>query len=108
LEAFAKFGSDLDASTKLTIDRGRKNLEILKQPVGSPVPVEEQVAIIYVSTVGGLDNVPVGKIREFEKEYLAFLRAQHKDVLNDLRAGKLDDKITSTLKSVAVDLAKRY
>jgi len=108
LEAFAKFGSDLDASTKLTIERGRKNLEILKQPVNAPVPVEEQVAIIYVSTVGGLDNVPVEKIREFEKEFTAFLRATHKDVLNDLRAGKLDDKITSTLKSVAVDLAKKY
>ncbi len=108
LEAFAKFGSDLDASTKLTIDRGRKNLEILKQPVNAPVTVEEQVAIIYVSTVGGLDNVPVDKVREFEKEYLAFLRASHKDVLADLRAGKLDDNVTSKLKSVAADLAKKY
>jgi F-type H+-transporting ATPase subunit alpha len=108
LEAFAKFGSDLDASTKLTIERGRKNLEILKQPVNAPVTVEEQVAIIYVSTVGGLDNVPVDKVREFEKEYLAFLRASHKDVLADLRAGKLDDNVTSKLKSVAADLAKKY
>lgn len=108
LEAFAKFGSDLDASTKLTIERGRKNLEILKQPVNAPVTVEEQVAIIYVSTVGGLDNVPVEKVREFEKEYLAFLRGNHKDVLNDLRAGKLDDNVTSKLKSVAADLAKKY
>ena len=108
LEAFAKFGSDLDASTRLTIERGRKNLEILKQPVNAPVSVEEQVAIIYVSTVGGLDNVPVEKIREFEKEYLAYLRATHKDVLADLRAGKLDDNVTSKLKSVAADLAKKY
>ena len=108
LEAFAKFGSDLDASTKLTIDRGRKNLEILKQPVGSPVPVEEQVAIIYVSTVGGLDSVPVDKVREFEKEFCSFLRAQHKDVLADIKAGKIDEAITSKLKSVAIDLAKKY
>jgi F-type H+/Na+-transporting ATPase subunit alpha len=108
LEAFAKFGSDLDASTRLTIDRGRKNLEILKQPVNAPVTVEEQVAIIYVSTVGGLDKVPVDKVREFEKEYLAYLRASHKDVLADLRAGKLDDNVTSKLKSVAADLAKKY
>ena len=108
LEAFSKFGSDLDASTKLTIERGRKNLEILKQPVNAPVTVEEQVAIIYVSTVGGLDNVPVDKVREFEKEYLAFLRGNHKDVLADLRAGKLDDNVTSKLKSVAADLAKKY
>ena len=108
LEAFSKFGSDLDASTKLTIDRGRKNLEILKQPVGAPVPVEEQVAIIYVSTVGGLDNVPVDKVREFEKDYLAFLRANHKEVLADVRAGKIDEAITSKLKSVAIDLAKKY
>ncbi|MDB5257221.1 MAG: atpA [Chitinophagaceae bacterium] len=108
LEAFAKFGSDLDASTRLTIDRGRKNLEILKQPVNAPVSVEEQVAIIYVSTVGGLDNVPVDKVREFEKEYLAYLRASHKDILADLRAGKLDDNVTSKLKSVAADLAKKY
>jgi F-type H+-transporting ATPase subunit alpha len=108
LEAFAKFGSDLDASTKLTIERGRKNLEILKQPVNAPVTVEEQVAIIYVSTVGGLDNVPVEKVREFEKEYLAYLRASHKDVLADLRAGKLDDNVTGKLKSVAADLAKKY
>jgi F-type H+-transporting ATPase subunit alpha len=108
LEAFAKFGSDLDASTKLTIERGRKNLEILKQPVNAPVTVEEQVAIIYVSTVGGLDNVPVDKVREFEKEYLTFLRGNHKEVLTDLRAGKLDDNVTSKLKSVAADLAKKY
>ncbi len=108
LEAFAKFGSDLDASTKLTIERGRKNLEILKQPVGSPVTVEEQVAIIYVSTVGGLDNVPVEKVREFEKEYLSFLRAQHRPLLDEIKSGKIDDSITSKLKSVAIDLAKKY
>lgn len=108
LEAFSKFGSDLDAATKLTIDRGRRNLEILKQPQYSPVPVEQQVAIIFVSTKGHMDNVPVGKVREFEKEFLSLLTAQHKDTLNEIKAGKLDDNITNVLKTTAQDLAKRY
>ncbi len=108
LEAFSKFGSDLDASTKLTIERGRRNLEILKQPQFSPVTVEEQVAIIYVSTNGFIDNVPVNEVGKFEKEFLTLMKAQHKAILNDLKAGKLDDNITGTLKSVALDLAKKY
>jgi F-type H+-transporting ATPase subunit alpha len=108
LEAFAKFGSDLDASTKLTIERGRRNLEMLKQPQFSPVTVEEQVAMIYVSTNGYIDTVPVNDVRAFEKEFLTLMKAQHRAILNDLRAGKLDDNITSTLKSVALDVAKKY
>jgi len=108
LEAFAKFGSDLDASTKLTIERGRRNLEILKQAQYAPVVVEEQVAIIYVSTNGFIDSVPVEEVRNFEKEFLTLMRTQNKAVLNDLKAGKLDDNITSTLKSVALDVAKKY
>src|SRR5690606_29333739 len=90
LEAFSKFGSDLDASTKLTIERGRRNLEILKQPQFSPMPVEQQVAIIYVSTKGYIDNVPVERVREFEKEYLNLLALQHKATLDALKAGKLE------------------
>jgi len=108
LEAFAKFGSDLDASTKLTIDRGRRNLEILKQAQYSPVPVEEQVAIIYVSTKGMLDTVPENRVREFETEFLGLMKAQHRDILDLLKAGKLDDNITSTLATVATDLARKY
>jgi F-type H+-transporting ATPase subunit alpha len=108
LEAFAKFGSDLDASTKLTIDRGRRNLEILKQAQYSPVPVEDQVAIIFVSTKGMLDTVPENRVREFETEFIGLMRAQHRDVLDLLKAGKLDDKVTSTLGTVASDLAKKY
>src|SRR5690242_14856767 len=91
LEAFAKFGSDLDASTKLTIERGRRNLEVLKQPQFSPVKVEQQTAIIYASTNGLLDTVPVNRVKEFEKEYSLLLSAQHKDTLNALKAGKIDD-----------------
>ncbi len=108
LEAFAKFGSDLDAATKLTIERGRRNLEILKQAQYSPVTVENQVAIIFVSTKGFIDDVPVNRVKEFENEFITLLEAQHEDVLNTLKAGKLDDNATGTLEKVAVNLAKKY
>ena len=108
LEAFAKFGSDLDAATKRTIDRGRRNQEILKQPQYSPSPVEEQVAIIYASTKGFLDKVPETKVKEFEAEFMSVLRNSHSDVLASLKAGKLEDKSTETLATVAKDLASRY
>ncbi len=108
LEAFAKFGSDLDASTKLTIERGKRNQEILKQNEFSPVPVEEQVAIIYASTKGLIDRVPVEKVKEFEKEYLTVLRTSHKDALDLLKAGKLEDSVIKTMEEVAKDLSSRY
>ena len=108
LEAFAKFGSDLDAATKLTIERGRRNVEILKQDQYSPVPVEEQVAIIAASTRGFMDSVPVSKVRDFERNFLEIMRAQHTDVMDNLRAGKLEDSDLETIKKVAVDLAGRY
>src|SRR6058998_412615 len=82
LEAFSKFGSDLDASTKLTIDRGRRNTEVLKQPQYAPVPVEEQVAIIAASTRGWFDKVPVAKVKDFEKELLNLIRLQNKSILD--------------------------
>ncbi len=108
LEAFAKFGSDLDAATKLTIERGRRNLEILKQPQYSPVSVEQQVAIIYVSINGFIDKVPVKEVRNFEKDFSTILAAQHKETLASIRSGKIDDSITSVLKKVAQELAKKY
>jgi F-type H+-transporting ATPase subunit alpha len=108
LEAFAKFGSDLDAATKLTIERGRRNVEILKQDQYSPVPVEEQVAIIAASTRGFMDSVPVNKVSDFERNFLEIMRAQHKDVMDNLRAGKLEDSDLETIKKVALDLAGRY
>ena len=108
LEAFSKFGSDLDAATKLTIERGRRNQEILKQPQFSPVAVEQQVAIIYASINGLLDNVPVEKVKEFEKEFATVLAASHKEALSALKAGKIDDSVTNTLKEVAKSLSKRY
>ncbi len=108
LEAFAKFGSDLDAATQRTIDRGRRNQEILKQPQYSPVSVEEQVATIYASTKGYIDKVPLEKVKEFESKFIADLRADHKSVLDDLRAGKLTEEVTSTLETVAKDLAATF
>jgi F-type H+/Na+-transporting ATPase subunit alpha len=108
LEAFAKFGSDLDASTKLTIERGRRNLEILKQPQFSPQRVEDQVAVIYAATNGLLDLVPVNKVREFEKEFVQVLNTRHPEVLQGLKAGKLDDTITGAIRQVAKDLSAVY
>jgi F-type H+-transporting ATPase subunit alpha len=108
LEAFAKFGSDLDAATKSVLDKGSRNVEILKQGQFSPLSVEKQVAIIYCGTKGLLRNVPLNKVREFENEYLQILEQRHKTVLDDLRAGKLTDDITNTLEQVCKDLSKRY
>ena len=108
LEAFAKFGSDLDASTKLTIDRGRRNQEMLKQPQYSPVPVEQQVAIIYASTNGLLDKVPVDKVKEFETEFNMLLSTQYADALADLRKGNLSEAATSAIRKVVTDLTARY
>ena len=108
LEAFAKFGSDLDASTKLTIERGRRNLEVLKQAQYSPVTMEEQVAIILASTKGYIDKVPVNKVREFEKEFLGLLRAQYQAVLDNFRAGKFEDADVAIVKKFATELASKY
>ena len=108
LEAFSKFGSDLDASTKLTIERGRRNLEVLKQPQYAPVPVEEQVAIITASTRGYLDKVPVDKVKDFEKDFLELMKNQHKGVMDNLRAGKLEDNDLETVKKVSLEIAGRY
>lgn len=108
LEAFSKFGSDLDASTLQVIDKGKRNVEILKQGVNSPMPVEKQAAIIYVGTKGLLNKVPVNKVREFEEEFLAIMEAQHRDTLDTLKSGKLTDEVTQTIESVAKDLAAKY
>ena len=108
LEAFAKFGSDLDAATKLTIERGRRNLEILKQPQFSPVPVEEQVAIITASTRGFMDKVSVTKVKEFQRDFLDIMRHSHKAVLDNLRVGKFEDGDVATIKKIATDLAAKY
>jgi F-type H+-transporting ATPase subunit alpha len=108
LEAFAKFGSDLDAATKSVLDKGARNVEILKQKEGDPYPVEKQIAIIYVGTKGMIQNVPVDQVKAFEKEYLDFLDAKHRDVLDKLKSGKYTDELTDVLGKVAKEIASKY
>lgn len=108
LEAFAKFGSDLDEATKSVLEKGKRNVEILKQGQNSPMTVEKQVAIIYCGTKGLLSRVPVEKVREFQDDYLNSLEMNHNDTLNAIRNGKIDDAVTSVLESVAKDISARY
>jgi F-type H+-transporting ATPase subunit alpha len=108
LEAFSKFGSDLDAATKAVLDKGSRNVEILKQGQYAPLTVEQQVAIIYCGTKGLLRDVPVREIRAFEKDFIGLLEAQHKDTLNALKKGEFNDQITGVLEKVAKDLSSRY
>ncbi|MBI2271693.1 MAG: F0F1 ATP synthase subunit alpha [Bacteroidetes bacterium] len=108
LEAFSKFGSDLDAATKAVLDKGSRNVEILKQGQFSPLRVEQQVAILYCGTKGLLRDVPTNKVREFEADFLQYLESKHKDLLNELKAGKITDKETAVIESVAKDMTKKY
>ena len=108
LEAFSKFGSDLDEATKAVLDKGARNVEILKQGQNSPMRVEEQIAIIYLGTKGMLSKVPVNQVKAFEKEFLSFMRNKHADVLESLKAGKLTDEITNTLAEAAKELTSKY
>ncbi|RKS01122.1 F0F1 ATP synthase subunit alpha [Flavobacterium sp. 102] len=108
LEAFAKFGSDLDAVTLNVIEKGRRNVEILKQAVNDPYTVEDQVAIIYAGSKNLLRNVPVNKVKEFERDFIEYLNNKHRDVLNALKAGKLDDNITDVLEKTAKEISAKY
>jgi len=108
LEAFAKFGSDLDAATMGVLEKGKRNVEILKQKQFSPFSVEKQIAIIYLGTNGMLSEVPVNRIKEFEEEFLSQLEAGHKSILDTLRSGQLTDEVTDTLKKVCDGLKVRY
>ncbi len=108
LEAFSKFGSDLDPTTKAVLEKGRRNVEILKQAQYSPMPVEKQIAIIYCGTKGLLRNVPIKSIIDFEEEYLHFLETHHKNVLNSLKEGKLTDEIVKILEKTAEDISHKY
>ncbi|HBC02850.1 MAG TPA: F0F1 ATP synthase subunit alpha [Aequorivita sp.] len=108
LEAFAKFGSDLDASTMSVISKGKRNVEILKQGQNDPYPVENQIAIIYAGSKNLLRDVPVEKVKEFELEYLDYLNSKHRDTLDTLKAGKLTDEVTDTLTKAAKELSGKY
>jgi len=108
LEAFAKFGSDLDAATLSVIEKGRRNVEILKQAVNDPYTVEDQVAIIYAGSKNLLRKVPVNKVKEFEKDYIQYLKGAHKDTLAALKAGKFTDEITDVLEKAAKEVSSKY
>ena len=108
MEAFSKFGAELDAATMAILDKGRKNVELLKQPQYSPMPVEKQIAIIFCGTNGLLAKVPGNRVLEFEKQYLDLMEVKHKDVLNKLKSGKIDDEIKAVLKEEALLLAEQF
>ena len=108
LEAFAKFGSDLDAATLNVIEKGKRNVEILKQNENTPFTVEDQIAIIYAGSKNLLRDVPVEKVKEFERDYIELLNAKHRGMLDTLKSGKLTDEVISTLTSVAADLSAKY
>ena len=108
LEAFAKFGSDLDAATTLVLEKGKRNVEILKQAQYSPVSVEKQVAIIYLGSKGLLKDVPVDKIREFEDVFLSTLEQKHPAALSDLQKGKLSDEALKAVTSLGAEISKQF
>ena len=108
LQAFAKFGSDLDAVTLGVIEKGKRNVEILKQSQNDPFKVEDQVSIIYLGSKDLLKSVPVEKVKDFEKKFLELLNLKHKKILNQIKQGKMSEEVTKTLEKVASDLAASY
>jgi F-type H+-transporting ATPase subunit alpha len=108
LEAFSKFGSDLDAATLAVIDKGSKNVEILKQGLHSPATVEKQIAIIYCGTKGLLKDIPKVKVKEFESEFLQYIELKNPEVLTKLREGTINEEITTALEKAAVEIAEKY
>jgi F-type H+-transporting ATPase subunit alpha len=108
LEAFAKFGSDLDAATLNVIEKGKRNVEILKQAQNDPFTVEEQIAIIYAGSKNLLRSVPVQSVKEFEQNFLETLRKKHKKILEELKAGKLTDAVLDTLNTVAKETSAQF
>ncbi len=108
LEAFSKFGSDLDAATMRVLDKGRKNVEILKQGQYNPMKIEHQIAIIYCGTKELLRAVPVEKVREFEADFLEMMEVQHRNILDELKAGNLTAEVEETIRKVATEVASKY
>lgn len=109
LESFTKFGGDMDAVTQRVLDKGKKNSELLIQPNYHPMPVEQQVAIIYCGTQGLLSDVPTDKVKEFENLFLERLKIQHqKDVLDKIKANQMDDEVINIIRATAQDIAKSF
>ena len=98
----------MDAATLAVLDKGRKNVELLKQPQYKPLPVEEQVALIYCGTKGLLRDIPVEKVAEFEKEFVEHLKLAHKDVLAEIAKGVFNEEIEEKLRTVAGDICLRF
>ena len=108
LEAFAKFGSDLDAATMNVISKGERNVEILKQAQNDPYTVEDQVAIIYAGSKNLLKDVPVNKVKEFEADYVSYLNAKHRDTLDSLKSGKLEQSSLDVLEAAAAEISAKF
>ncbi|MCR4964950.1 MAG: F0F1 ATP synthase subunit alpha [Bacteroidales bacterium] len=108
MESFAKFGSDVDASTQYVLDKGARNVEILKQPQYTPYKVEEQIAIIFCGSRGLLQRVPLTEIREFETSFLNYMHDHHEDLLATLRSGKIDDDIMKQLENACAEVVKTF
>ena len=108
LEAFSKFSSDMDAVTAMTLDRGRKNNQLLIQPQYSPMAVGEQVAILYCGTRGLMHDVPVNEVRRCQDLFLDKLRTTHPDIIEFLGSGKIDDNATNVIEQVMADIAGQF
>ncbi|MCX7953814.1 MAG: F0F1 ATP synthase subunit alpha [Bacteroidales bacterium] len=107
LEVFAKFGSDLDPATLAILDKGAKNVELLKQDQYSPMPVEEQIALIYCGTKALLKDIPINKVKTFQKDFIEYLKLNHKDLLATLKQGEITEEIMQTLEKVAAIICDR-
>ena len=108
LEAFAKFGSDLDAATMSVISKGQRNVEILKQAQNDPYSVEDQVAIIYAGSKNLLKDVPVNQVKKFERDYIDYLNAKHRDTLDVLKSGKLTAETIAVLEAAAKEISTHF
>ena len=109
LEAFSKFSSDMDAVTAMTLDRGRKNNELLVQPQYSPMPVAEEIAILYCGTHGLLSDIPLEKVKDFQQQFLQKMRSAYKEtVLDVLSKGKLTEEVESLIKTEAKRISEQY
>ena len=108
LESFSKFSSDMDAVTAMTLDRGRKNTQLLIQPQYSPMPVGEQIAILYCGVNGLMHDVPVESIRQCQDSFLDKMRATHQDVIDTLSSGKLTDEAIKAIETTMADIAGQY
>jgi F-type H+-transporting ATPase subunit alpha len=108
LESFSKFSSDMDAVTAMTLDRGRKNNQLLIQPQYSPMPVGEQIAILYCGTKGLMASVPVEKVRDCQDQFLDMMRAKHQDVIDKLGSGAIDDDTTKVIEETIADVCGSF